>query len=189
MITPSTLMHYRAPQGRPRAIPPCDVGGGLKGEADPRPVRELGESPGRYGARVMLWLDRQDPARVAARRAKMVATQRKNLLRRKREQAASTVKETATARWFTYVELSAATGLSYWTVRDFAKDNGWPIKKLPTGGKRGSPKIAVFGDPSTMPSQTQPVTAKPVLILAPPVAEQMAPPPLSLWQRVKGWFV
>ena len=178
MNTTASPLSYRPPQGRPRAVPPCDTRGpAIKVEADPRPVREPGESSGHYGARVGHWMDRQDPARKAARVAKRVATNRKNFIQKKREEAASTVKETATARWYTYTELAKVTGYSAPRMLQITQERGWPIKKAHRGGRCGSSPDLVFGNPYTLPTKPgrdaaltlQPDPAP--LILAPQVAE------------------
>lgn len=184
MNTTASPLSYRPPQGRPRAVPPCDTRGpAIKVETDPRPVREPGESSGHYGARVGHWMDRQDPARKAVRIAKRVATNRKNFIQKKREEAAATVKETATARWYTYAELANITGYSSPRMLQITNERGWPIKKTPRVG-RARPADLVFGDASTLPVKREPAP----LILAPPVAEQITPPRPSLWQRIKRWF-
>lgn len=190
MITTASSPSYRPPQGRPRAVPPCDTRGpAIKVETDPRPVREPGESSGHYGARVGHWMDRQDPARKAARVAKRVATTRKNFIQKKRAEAATVVQETAVERWYTYEELAQITGYSVVSVGQQARALKWPIKRLPRIGQAGQGRCAVFGNPATLPNRTRPVVAAaPVLILAPPVAEQIAPPRPSLWQRIKRWF-
>jgi len=154
MITTASSPSYRPPQGRPRAVPPCDTRGpAIKVETDPRPVREPGESSGHYGARVGHWMDRQDPARKDARVAKRVATNRKNSIQKKREEAASTVKETATARWYTYAELAKVTGYSAPRMLQVTRERGWPIKKANRGGHRGSSPDLVFGNPYTLPTK------------------------------------
>ena len=187
----ASVHHYRPPQGRPRAVPPCDIKPVQSASvAAGRPVREEGESTGRYAARVGHWMDSLDPARKAERIAKRVAANRKNFIQKKRAEAATVVQETAVERWYTYEELAQITGYSVVSVGQQARALKWPIKRLPRIGQAGRGRCAVFGNPATLPNRTRPVVAAaPVLILAPPVAEQIATSKPSLWQRIKGWFV
>ena len=150
----ASVHHYRPPQGRPRAVPPCDIKPVQSASvAAGRPVREEGESTGRYAARVGHWMDSLDPARKAERIAKRVAANRKNFIQKKREEAASTVKETATARWYTYTELAKVTGYSAPRMLQITQERGWPIKKAHRGGRRGSSPDLVFGNPYTLPTK------------------------------------
>ena len=191
---------YRVPEGRPRAIPPCDVTAPVSREttapADGRPVRKPGEPRGRYAALVGHWMDRQDPARKAARIKKGVATQRKRFLKKQRRAAAAAAVETKTERWHRPLDISLITGWSSTQVGRLTQN--WPQRVRFKGASKYSRRgIEVFGDVSTLPvksayrivtrQEPKPKPA-PVLILAPPVAKQIASPRRSLWQRVMGWF-
>jgi alkylated DNA nucleotide flippase Atl1 len=130
----------------------------------------------------MAWMDRQDPARKASRNAKMVETRRKKYLRRKREEAGASVEETATDRWHTYAELAQVTGYSAARMLQVTQERSWPIKQSRHVGGNRSPLHLVYGDASTLPvkdgyrvARQEPTPGPaPVLILAPPVAEQIA---------------
>ena len=200
----SPLLHYRAPQGRPRAIPPCDVSASpavptwvektTAAPADGCPAREPGESSGHYGARVRHWLEIQDPARKAARIAKMKATNRKHFLRRKRKEAAETLAaqraaENAAERWYTPREVQEITGWSPKYIRTLAAD--WPRRPSQRPDRGNNKATEMFGDPASLQRLRPPPAlrvaapepAVPVAIVAP-----IALPRPSLWQRIKRWF-
>ena len=196
-----TQLPYRAPAGRPRAIPPCDVTAPVWREttttapADGRPVREPGEPRGRYAALVGHWMDRQDPAKKVARLAKMKATSRKRFLRRKRKEAAKTLAAQRAAqntaeRWYTPRELNEITGWSPRHIRTLAAD--WPRRPSQRPVRNSNRETEMFGDPAALPSKRLPPAlctpqelSQPNIIVAPDLVPVPRP---SLWQRIKGWF-
>ena len=202
MTSPSTLSHYRAPQGRPRAIPPCDMAAAptptwvettTTAPASSRPVRRDDESAGEYGARCRIWLEAQDPDKRAARIAKMRATQRKHYLRRKRKEAAQALAaqraaEAAPERWYTPREVREITGWSAKYIRTLAAD--WPRRASQRPDRNSNRATEMFGDPSTLYRLRPPPALRAVEDEPPPVAivAPIEAPRLSLWQRIKRWF-
>lgn len=191
---------YRAPIGRPRAIPPCDVSAPpaptwvektTAAPADGCPAREPGETSGHYGARVRHWLEMQDPARKAARIAKMKATNRKHFLRRKRKEAAEQMAsqraaENAAERWYTPREVREITGWSAKYIRTLAAD--WPRRASQRPDRNSNRATEMFGNPATLRRLRPPPALRADAPEHAPVDEQIAPPRPSLWQRIKRWF-
>lgn len=179
---------YRAPQGRPRAVPPCDIKPiPSASEAAGRPVREAGESKARYAARVGRWMDQQDPARKAARVAKMVATNRKNFLKKKRLAAAATVTPNEKEQWWTIAVLSEATGWSRPYLRQLVRE--WPARTSTRPDRASNHEYEVFGDVATLPLKLTTFADDGAPVSTPGEAVEVSPPPKpSLWQRIKGWF-
>lgn len=198
MNTQSSLLQYRAPQGRPRAIPPCDVAATASARAETtketpaggRPVREPSESSGHYGARVRHWLESQDPVRKAARVAKMKATNRKLFLRRKRKEAAAQAVENGDERWYTPKEVAEITGWSPEYVRNVLAAN-WPSRPSQRAKRASNRETQIFGNPYMMSGKPRPPVLRAKVVApeaAPPTIVAPAPPKPSLWQRIKGWF-
>lgn len=150
----ASVHHYRPPQGRPRAVPPCDIKPVQSASvAAGRPVREEGESTGRYAARWLHWKELHNPSAKEKRIAKAAETQRKNHARRKRLEAAAYVVESGNERWYTYTELAKVTGYSAPRMLQITQERGWSIKKAHRGGRRGSSPDLVFGNPYTLPTK------------------------------------
>ena len=182
----ASVHHYRPPQGRPRAVPPCDIKPVQSASvAAGRPVREEGESTGRYAARVGHWMDSLDPARKAARIAKRVATNHKNFIKKKRIAAATTVTPNEREQWWTIAILSETTGWSRRHVRRFVRE--WPARTSTRPDRAGNREYEVFGDVATLPLNLTTLVDE----VAPAIGATEVPPTSkpSLWQRIKGWFV
>lgn len=178
----SSSLHYRAPQGRPRAIPPCDVSAPpdtTAAPADGRPVYRPGENRLAYASRVSHWLEAQDPERKARRVAKMTATLRKKHLKRMRSEAANRVIEGGNERWYTPIELADLTGWSPRHIRTMTAH--WPCRPSQREERKSPRETQVFGNPATLKQRA--AVSKPADI-EPPIEA----PRLSLWQRIKRWF-